>query len=205
MAVADIGYVADNVQENGGVEVVGVLFPAVKNTVHWDKRAFEPAHTTSTIIATHRGAVRDILQLKLGRVATAGDDGSIKIIDWNSESLQYVPAFDLGDIHTDLVKCIRPMRLPDVFVSCSYDGTVREWHVYDSPAAARCVRCLHVPCCDGSLSPSPSSAAGSMGIVCMDSYPSAAAVFCCGLVRGNHSHVQVDVGRHMRAAPGLGI
>eukprot|EP00758_Cryptobia_borreli_P004257 Tbor_TRINITY_DN4268_c0_g1::TRINITY_DN4268_c0_g1_i1::g.23884::m.23884 len=40
---------------------------------------------------------------------------------------------EAGPRHRDLIRCIVVLRAPDIFITASYDGTVREWHIYDDP------------------------------------------------------------------------
>jgi WD40 repeat protein len=146
----EVGTVTDYVEADADRGVT-VLFPGLKYKVRWPRACLGRVRYPAAADAPHDGPTYAVVPLRPGRLATAGADGRILILDWAGalgDGGTYRVTFDLA-LHRDLVKAIVPLRRPDVFVSCSYDGTVREWHVYDEPAAVRCAAVLMVPHGDG--------------------------------------------------------
>ena len=118
---------------DGAVSVLcGVLFPSLKKSVLWPLECLDVVVPSALIAmkADSVGPVYSVAAMSSTRMVTGGADGSVKVWEWAKGVFSVVQS---ATRHSDLVKQVIPVRRPDVFLSSSYDGTVREWHMYDSP------------------------------------------------------------------------
>jgi WD40 repeat protein len=132
----EVGSIVDVVvtaSTSGAVRVLcGVLFPSLKKSVLWPLECLDVVVPSALIAmkADSVGPVYSIAAMSKTRIATGGADRSVKVWEWAKGVYSVVQS---ATRHTDLVKQVIAVRRPDVFMSSSYDGTVREWHMYDTP------------------------------------------------------------------------
>lgn len=132
--VVDVSIVASpSSSEGADMEIMcGVLFPSLKKNVVWPLRCLDVV-VPSLLVTTKAdsmGPVYSVASLSNTRIATGGADGSVKVWEFTGGLYTVVQC---AKRHSDLVKQVVAVRRPDIFLSSSYDGTVREWHMYDVP------------------------------------------------------------------------
>jgi WD40 repeat protein len=172
----DIGTVAENV---GNVEVASALvapvplspehalpsdapdlavtFSRLRKNVEWPVSVLRRVEAADAYGVAHAGPTYSIKQLSVGLIATAGADGKVFLMKWNSDGANPVAAaaasvgggsavgyVTVGSLqgHTDLVKGLQTAGAPGSLLSASYDGTVRLWQVGEH--VARCASVLFV-------------------------------------------------------------
>ncbi|KEG11822.1 hypothetical protein DQ04_02241000 [Trypanosoma grayi] len=168
-----------------------LVFPSLKNTVHFPLWAVEPVFTPLDILPTAGSACYALLVLQHGkRIATSGSDGSVTVWVWDAAAKMYAKALSCGGGigHRGLGRRVCLMRSPDIFISCGYDdGMVKEWHVYDEPELLmRCERRFTLlPANSYTIAPPvPTEEKGDeevvSGVSCAVSFPEFHALFLVG-------------------------
>jgi hypothetical protein len=139
----------DNVSSEA---LVPLNFSDLKKTVEWPASVVRLVDAATAWGSWHTGPTYTVRQHRPGMVVTAGSDGRICLARWSdSNTVAGNGASDRGYTvvgvlrgHTDLVKTLLPTTAPNAFVSASYDGTVRVWHLSEEVGVARCASVLVV-------------------------------------------------------------
>ncbi|ORC84888.1 uncharacterized protein TM35_000401550 [Trypanosoma theileri] len=124
---------------------VPIIFPSLKNTVHFPLSVVEPVFTPLQILSTTGSSCFAILILQNGkRIVTSGSDSRVVLWQWDAAAGNYIMTLASEEMegHRVLGRHLCLLRSPDIFISCGYDGAeVHEWHVYDEPELMmRCER-----------------------------------------------------------------
>lgn len=132
------------------VPMYQVEFPSLKKTVTWPAAMFDIVNTQTLFGKgdSTGGPVFALAPLGPRRFVSGGADGAVRVWEWGAPPPPAggggggQPAYRLLHTgegrHTDLVRCLCALRAPDIFVSGSHDGSLREWHIYDEPSVLLC-------------------------------------------------------------------
>ena len=134
---------------DGADALIPCSFPGIANTARWPASCLEPCILPSLVVnvdSDHSRPVFSLVVLGPGRLATGDAAGHVKLWQFTAAEGQrggglYMLMYDVPDAHDgQLVKSLGLLRSPDVFVSFGYDGSFREWHVYNDaePSGGGC-------------------------------------------------------------------
>ncbi|KAH8611704.1 hypothetical protein ERJ75_000993200 [Trypanosoma vivax] len=170
---------------------VSLVFPSLRNVVHFPLWAVEPVFAPMCIAQTKGSTCMSLLVLQQGsRILTGGSDGTVILWIWVDGECggMYTKLLCSNQVnsHTGVCRDLCLLREPDIFLSCGYnDGIVREWHVYDEPAQLlRCERIFTLyPVREHAHSGQTSSerCLEPRGISCAVSFPAFFALFLVGV------------------------